>query len=227
MPTLRSQSAGRRPRPDHLLSRRLGQLFAGLVLYGISLGLMVRANLGLDPWDVFHQGLSRHLGWSLGWVVNVVGAMVLLLWIPLRQRPSFGTLSNVLVLGLAVNATLALLPPVTALPPRLLLLLGGILLNAVATAAYIGARLGPGPRDGLMTGLVARTGRPVALIRSGIELSVLAAGWLLGGSVGLGTALYAALIGPLVQPLLPLLRVPVPLPPHGSSDLQENPARPL
>ena len=190
------------------MPRRLIQLFLGLTLYGVSLALMVRANLGLDPWDVFHQGVSRHLGWSLGTVVDVMGALVLLLWIPLRQRPGLGTISNVFVIGSAVDVALTLLPPVTQLPLRVVLLIGGILLNAAATAAYIGARLGPGPRDGLMTGLVARTGRPVRLVRTLIEVGVLAVGWLLGGSVGIGTVAYALLIGPLVQPLLPILTVP-------------------
>lgn len=188
--------------------RRTVQLFAGLVLYGVTLALMVRADLGLDPWDVFHQGVSSRLGWSLGTVVNVTGALVLLLWLPLRQRPGLGTLSNVVVIGFAVDATLMVLPPVTALPVRFLLLACGILLNAVATASYIGARLGPGPRDGLMTGVAARTGYAVGLVRTGIEVGVLAMGWLLGGSVGIGTVAYALLIGPLVQPLLPLLTVP-------------------
>lgn len=192
--------------------RRIAQLLLGLVLYGVSLALMVRANLGLDPWDVFHQGLSKHLGLSLGTVVNGVGALVLLLWWPLRQRPGLGTLANVLVIGTAVDLALLVLPPVQALPLRLGLMAGAIGLNAVATAAYIGARLGPGPRDGLMTGLVARTGRPVRLVRTLIEVTVLVAGWALGGSVGVGTVAYALLIGPLVQPLLPLLRVPEPAP---------------
>ncbi len=192
-----------------MMLRRLVQLYAGLVLYGVTLALMVRANLGLDPWDVFHQGVSRHLEWSLGTVVNVTGALVLLLWFPLRQRPGLGTVSNVFVIGFAVDATLVVLPPVTALPLRFALLAGGVFLNAVATAAYIGARLGPGPRDGLMTGLVARTGRSTRVVRTGIEVGVLAGGWLLGGSVGIGTVAYALLIGPLVGPLLPLLTVPM------------------
>lgn len=192
------------------MPRRLVQLFFGLTLYGLSMALMIRANLGLDPWDVFHQGVARHLGWSFGTVVGVTGALVLLLWIPIRQRPGIGTISNVVVIGLAVDAALAVLPAVAELPARLVLLVGGILLNAVATAAYIGARLGPGPRDGLMTGLVTRTGRSVRLIRTSIEATVLLVGWLLGGSVGVGTVAYALLIGPLVQPLLPLLTVPPP-----------------
>jgi uncharacterized membrane protein YczE len=191
-----------------MIPRRVLQLLIGLTLYGVSLGLMVRANLGLDPWDVFHQGVSLRLGWSLGTVVNLTGALVLLLWIPIRQRPGLGTLCNVFLIGLAVDATLSVFPVVTELPLRILLLVSGILLNAVATGAYIGARFGPGPRDGLMTGLVARSGRPVRLVRTLIELSVVTVGWLLGGPVGVGTVAYALLIGPLVQPLLPLLRVP-------------------
>ncbi|UWX63970.1 membrane protein YczE [Deinococcus rubellus] len=189
------------------MPRRLIQLLLGLSLYGVSLALMVRANLGLDPWDVFHQGLAQRLGWSLGTVVNVVGALVLL-WIFLRQRPGVGTVANIFVLGTVADAVLGLLPPVTALPLRALLLISGVLLNALATAAYIGAGLGPGPRDGLMTGLVRRTGRPVGWVRTSIEVTVLAVGWLLGGSVGLGTLAYALMIGPLVQVLLPLLTVP-------------------
>ena len=191
-----------------MMSRRLVQLFFGLTLYGVSLALMVRADLGLDPWDAFHQGVSHRLGWSLGVIVNVVGALVLLLWIPLRQRPGFGTLSNIFIIGFAVDLALVVLPLATALPVRLLLLVGGIYLNAVATALYIGARLGPGPRDGLMTGLATRTGCSIRFVRFGIELSVLGAGWLLGGSVGLGTVAYAFLIGPLVQPLLVWFTVP-------------------
>ena len=191
-----------------MLPRRLVQLFAGLVLYGLSLALMVRAGLGLDPWDVLHQGLSRRLDWTLGTATIVVGALVLLLWVPLRQRPGVGTVSNVVVIGVAVDVSLALLPEVAPLAARAGLLVLGIGLNAVASAAYIGAGLGPGPRDGLMTGLVRRTGGTVRRVRTSIEVAVLAAGWSLGGDVGLGTVAYALAIGPLVHPLLPLLTVP-------------------
>lgn len=194
-------------RPDGLLPRRLLQLFAGLVLYGVSLALMVRAGLGLDPWDVLHQGLSRRTGLSLGTVTIVVGALVLLLWVPLRQRPGIGTVSNVFVVGIAVDVSLALMPEVEALLPRAGLLALGIAANALASAAYIGAGLGPGPRDGLMTGLVARTGGTVRRVRTAIEVVVLVGGWLLGGDVGLGTVAYALAIGPLVHPLLPLLTI--------------------
>ena len=191
-----------------MLVRRLVQLYAGLTLYGFSMALMIRAQLGLDPWDVFHQGVSRHVGWSFGTITIVTGALVLLLWIPLRQRPGLGTVSNVVVIGVAVDASLALVPAPHGLGVRGVVLVGGIVLNALAGALYIGARLGPGPRDGLMTGLVARTGWSIRAVRTGIEVTVLAVGWLLGGSLGLGTVLYAVAIGPLVQVLLPRLTVP-------------------
>ena len=191
-----------------MMTRRLVQLYAGLVLYGASMALMIRAGLGLDPWDVLHQGLAERLPLSFGMVTIVVGALVLLAWIPLRQRPGVGTVSNVVVIGLAVDASLAVLPAPDALALRVAFMLAGVGLNGVATAAYIGARLGPGPRDGLMTGLVRRTGRSVRLVRTSIEVTVLAAGWLLGGTVGVGTVVYALGIGPLVHVLLPALVVP-------------------
>src|SRR5512139_2743747 len=168
------------------MTRRMIQLFLGLALYGISLGLMVRSNLGLDPWDVFHQGLSQRTGISLGMMVNLVGAGVLLLWIPIRQRPGIGTIANVFLIGTFADISLWLLPPIDNLPLAWAMLIGGVVLNGVATGAYIGAGLGPGPRDGLMTGLVKRTGGSVRVIRTSIEVAVLAAGWLLGGTVGLG-----------------------------------------
>ena len=189
------------------LTRRLGQLYAGLVLYGFSMALLVQARLGVMPWDVLHQGVARTIGGTLGTVSIVVGALVLLLWIPLRQRPGVGTVSNVLVIGLAVDASLAVLPHVDGMVLRISLVVAGVLLNAVATAAYVGARLGPGPRDGLMTGLVRRTGRSVRVVRTSIEVVVVATGWLLGGTLGVATVLYALAIGPLVQPLLPMFTV--------------------
>jgi uncharacterized membrane protein YczE len=191
-----------------VLGRRLAQLYAGLALYGLSMALLVRAGLGVMPWDVLHQGISRTVGGSLGAVSIVVGALVLLLWVPLRQRPGVGTVSNVVVIGLAVDASLAVLPAVDAMAARVVLVALGIVLNAVATAAYIGVRLGPGPRDGLMTGLVRRTGGSVRLVRTGIEVAVVAGGWLLGGTLGVATVLYALAIGPLVQLLLPRFTVP-------------------
>jgi uncharacterized membrane protein YczE len=169
------------------------------------MALIIRSTLGNMPWDVLHQGLAGRIGWSIGTVSILVGALVLLAWVPLRQRPGVGTVSNVVVIGLAVDATLAVVPAPVSLPFRIGLLAAGVLLNAVATAAYIGVHLGPGPRDGLMTGLVRRTGRSVRLVRTSIEVAVVATGWLLGGTLGLGTVLYAVAIGPLVQTLLPRL----------------------
>jgi uncharacterized membrane protein YczE len=188
-------------------ARRLVQLYAGLLLYGASMAMMIRSGLGLDPWDVFHQGLAERTGWSFGTVTIVVGAAVLLLWIPLRQWPGVGTVSNVVVIGLAVDASLAVTASPDALWARVALLAGGVVLNGLAGGAYIGAGLGPGPRDGLMTGLVRHTGGSVRLVRTGIEILVLATGWLLGGTVGLGTVLYAVSIGPLVHFFLPRLTI--------------------
>ncbi|MFJ6787717.1 membrane protein YczE [Streptomyces angustmyceticus] len=179
--------------------RRLVQLYTGLTLYGVSMGLMLRAELGLEPWSVLNQGISRHTGLSIGTVTIVSGALILLLWIPLRQRPGLGTVSNVVILGLVMDATLAWTPQLHALGARIPLLAGAVLLNGAATGLYISARFGPGPRDGLMTGLHLRTGRPVRLVRTCIEVTVLSAGWLLGGSVGVGTVVYALAIGPLAQ----------------------------
>ncbi|MEU7759991.1 YczE/YyaS/YitT family protein [Micromonospora aurantiaca (nom. illeg.)] len=193
----------------HRPARRLTQLYAGLVLYGVSMALMIRSELGLDPWDVFHQGLARQTGLSFGTVTIAVGALVLLLWIPLRQRPGLGTVSNVVVIGLVVDATLAVLPPGEGMPARVTLLVAGIVANGAATGLYLGAGLGPGPRDGLMTGFVARHPRfSVRLVRTVIEVTVLALGWLLGGTVGLGTVAYALTIGPLAQFFIPVFALP-------------------
>ncbi|MGW3008379.1 membrane protein YczE [Streptomyces sp. NPDC001219] len=189
-----------RPGPGRgLRARRLVQLYTGLTLYGVSMGLMLRAELGLEPWSVLNQGISRHTGLSIGTVTIVSGALILLLWIPLRQRPGLGTVSNVVILGLVMDATLAWVPELHSLGARIPLLAGAVLLNGAATGLYISADFGPGPRDGLMTGLQRRTGRPVRLVRTCIEVTVLAAGFLLGGSVGVGTVVYALAIGPLAQ----------------------------
>jgi uncharacterized membrane protein YczE len=192
----------------HRPGRRLTQLYAGLVLYGASMALQIRAGLGLDPWDVFHQGVADRTGLSFGTVVILTGAVVLLAWVPLRQRPGIGTVSNVFVIGIAVDASLALLPEAGSTPVALTMLLAGVGLNGVASGAYIGAGLGPGPRDGLMTGLVRRTGGSIRVVRTSIELTVLAVGAALGGTVGLGTVLYALSIGPLVHVLLPRMTIP-------------------
>jgi uncharacterized membrane protein YczE len=190
--------------------RRLAQLYAGLVLYGASMALQIRAGLGLDPWDVFHQGVAERAGRSFGTVVVLTGAVVLLAWIPLRQRPGFGTVSNVFVIGIAVDVALAALPHAGSTPVAVAMLLSGVGLNGLAGGAYIGAGLGPGPRDGLMTGLVRRSGRSIRLVRTSIEVTVLVAGAALGGTVGIGTVVYAVSIGPIVHAVLPRLTVPVP-----------------
>jgi uncharacterized membrane protein YczE len=188
-------------------ARRFGQLLVGLVLYAASIALIVHPALGSMPWDVLSQGLVHRLGWTLGTATIVVSLVVLVCWLPLRQRPGVGTVANVLVIGLLVDPFLAVLRtlPELGLGWRVVMAAVGILLNGLATASYVGARLGPGPRDGLMTGLVARTGRSVRLVRTSIEASVVLVGWLLGGTLGLGTLAYALAIGPLVHVLLPVL----------------------
>lgn len=192
------------------LGRRLPQLFAGLVLYGISMALMVHGALGLQPWDVLHYGVANWVPLSFGAVVIATGVVVLLLWIPLRQTPGVGTVANALVIGVVADTALTLLVAPTGMAGRLTFLTGGIVLNALATALYIGAQLGPGPRDGLMTGLVRRTGWSVRVVRTSIELTVVASGWVLGGVVGIGTLAYALAIGPLVQAMLPWVIVELP-----------------
>ena len=182
-----------------MFMRRFIQLQLGLLLYGASLALMVRADLGLNPWSVLHQGLSERTGISLGMIVNLVGLLVLLVWIPLRQKPGVGTICNVLLIGTAADVALWALPPSEGLALRIAFLVAAIVLNGAATAAYIGAGLGPGPRDGLTTGLVRLTGWRIGWARTAIEVAVLAMGWLLGGVAGVGTVLYALANGPLVQ----------------------------
>ncbi|WP_372595399.1 YitT family protein [Actinotalea sp.] len=209
---MRDRSSTRPGAGDHH-ARRAAQLLAGLVLYALSMAMLLHAALGSMPWDVLSQGVARHVPLSIGGVTLVTGLLVLLCWIPLRQRPGVGTVANVVVISALVDPFLALLDRLPADLPllaRVGLAIGGVLLNAVATASYIGARLGPGPRDGLMTGLVRRTGRSVRLVRSAIEVTVVLSGWALGGTAGLATVLYALAIGPLVHVLLPVLSVPVP-----------------
>ncbi|MFJ8622132.1 YitT family protein [Kitasatospora sp. NPDC093550] len=186
-------------RPLH----RLARLFGGLALYGFSLSLLVRAALGVNPWSVLYQGVQRHSSLSFGTISAVVGVLVLLAWVPLRQRPTLGTGANVVVLALSSDFGLAVLPEDLGLPARGCLLLLGVLLNGFSVAVYVGARFGPGPRDGLMTGLAALTGRSLRTVRTGLEVTVLAAGWLLGGTVGVGTVAYALLVGPVTQFFLP------------------------
>jgi uncharacterized membrane protein YczE len=181
------------------------RLVFGLLLYGFTMALLVQAGLGLDPWDVFHEGLTHHVPLTFGQVVIVVGAIVLLLWIPLRQRPGVGTILNVFLIGLAADAGIALIPAPDALPGQIALLVTGVIGNGLAGALYIGAERGPGPRDGLWVAIVARTGVSIRVVRTGIEFTVLVTGFLLGGTVGFGTVLYALAIGPLVQLFLGLL----------------------
>lgn len=190
------------------LPRRLLQLYVGLALYGASSALLVRGGLGLEPWGVLHQGLSELTGLSMGVVAIIVGAAVLLLWIPLRQRPGLGTVSNVFAVGIALDVTLAVVPDAHGPAARTALLVTGVVLNGVATGLYIAARFGPGPRDGLMTGLHLRTGRSIRLVRTAIEIAVVATGFALGGSLGIGTLVYALAIGPLAQVFLRVFAIP-------------------
>ena len=207
-PPAPSRPEGSEPPRGRALGRRLTQLYAGLVLFGVSMALLVEARLGVMPWDVLHQGLARRTGLSLGTMTVIVGVAVLLCWVPLRERPGLGTVSNVLVIGVAVDAALVLLPTPGAMPVRTALVVAGITLNAVATAMYIGARFGAGPRDGLMTGLVRRTGASVGFVKTSIEVGVVISGWLLGGTVGLATVAFALIVGPMVHVFLPRFTVP-------------------
>ena len=195
------------------MTRRLLQLYAGLLLYGFSMALQVQAMLGLGPWDVFHEGVAEHTGLSFGTVVILTSVVVLAAWIPLRQKPGLGTISNVFVVGLAADLGLAVIPEGQHLATQLAMLAAGVGLNAVAGAAYLGANFGPGARDGLMTGFVRITGASVGKVRTSIELSVMVAGFALGGTVGLGTIVYALSIGPLLQLMIPTFRAPAPVSP--------------
>ncbi|SES24830.1 YczE/YyaS/YitT family protein [Actinokineospora terrae] len=185
--------------------RRLPQLFVGLVLYGVSTGLQIEAALGLSPWDVLHEALHKITGLSFGTVTALASLVVLLCWIPIRQRPGLGTVANVLLVSSSVDLTLWLAPTPSNMVTRIVLMVVAVALNGLATAAYIGVRLGPGPRDGLMTGIASKTGYSIRWVRTGIEVIVLASGWLLGGTVGVGTLLYGLTIGPLAQAFLPLV----------------------
>ncbi|MCE7004223.1 hypothetical protein LWC34_15465 [Kibdelosporangium philippinense] len=185
--------------------RRSAQLLIGLVLYGVSTAILSRSLLGLFPWGVLTDGLVKRTGLTFGTLTAIISVFVMLLWIPLRQRPGIGTIANIVVISIAVDLTRAIVPDQHILGWQIALMIGGIVLNAIATAVYVGPRLGPGPRDGLMTGLAARTGRSIRLVRTGIELTVLGVGWLLGGTVGIGTVLYALAVGPLMHLLLPFV----------------------
>ncbi|WP_323960320.1 hypothetical protein GC088_02410 [Arthrobacter sp. JZ12] len=204
-----------------LLTRRITQLFVGVFLYGISIAMMVRAGLGVSPWDVLGQGVSLQTGIPFGITTALIGLVVLLLWIPIRQKPGVGTVCNALLVGPSAEVGLAVIPEQDVLWLQILLFTGGLLLLAVATGLYIGARMGPGPRDGLMTGLSRQRGWPIWVVRTSIEVTVLAIGWILGGTVGVGTVAFALLIGPLVNYTLPVLRVPeAPKEPHLDGDAE-------
>ncbi|MFV0373115.1 YczE/YyaS/YitT family protein [Microbacterium sp.] len=181
------------------MALRLVRLVVGLVLFGVGTAITVRAGIGLDPWTVLAQGLSQQTGIGIGWITNIVGFLVMLLWIPLRQRPGIGTIGNILLVGTSIQLTLPLLPAVEGFLVQVAVFVAGVVVVAAASGLYIGAHLGPGPRDGLMTGLHDRFGWPLWACRFGVEATVLLAGWLLGGTVGLGTVLFAVLIGPLVH----------------------------
>ncbi|TXN30460.1 YczE/YyaS/YitT family protein [Lacisediminihabitans profunda] len=212
--------------PVLVLSRRIAQLLVGLSLYGFAIAMMVRAGIGVSPWDVLSQGVSLQTGIAFGWVTNIIGVVVLLLWIPIRQKPGIGTLLNVLLIGPSAEVGLAVLPAQHVLWQQVLLFAGGLALLAVATGLYIGARFGPGPRDGLMTGIHRRWGWRLWIVRTSIEMVVLGIGWLLGGNVGIGTVAFALLIGPMVNVTIPLLRVPTaPVPTAAPSPVQPSPVQ--
>ena len=209
------------PAPDPLpppagrrLPRRLVQLYLGLVAFGVSMALVIRSGLGNIPWDVLHQGITRATGLTFGVVAVGTSLLVLLLWIPLRERPGLGTISNALLIGPVADVVLRVVPEDLPLGLRVAMLLGGIVLNGAATAAYIGARFGPGPRDGLMTGFSERTGRSIRVVRTVIEVVVVLLGWALGGVFGVGTVLFALTIGPLIQLFLPRFDIPRVTPYH-------------
>lgn len=182
---------------------RVAQLLGGLCLYGLSMAMLVRADLGLDPWDVLTQGVAPRIGVSFGLTVNLIGLLILVLWLPLRQKPGLGTVLNIMIIGTVTDLALALIPTQHEFRARATLLVLGILFNGIAGGAYIGAGLGAGPRDGLMTGICKRTGLSIKGVRTVIEVTVLAIGWMLGGTVGIGTLLYAISIGWLVHHALP------------------------
>lgn len=189
------------------LPRRLVQLIIGLLLCGTSMAIMIRAGLGVTPWDVLHVGMIRHVPVSFGAMTILVSSAVLLLWIPLRQRPGLGTIANAILIGVFADLALYVIPAVEPLSARVPLLLIGVVANGTALALYIGAQLGPGPRDGLMIGLARVSGRSIRLVRTVIEVTVVIVGFALGGPLGLGTALYAVSIGPLIQAMLPRFTV--------------------
>lgn len=205
------------------LPLRIIQLVIGLTIFGASMAMLIRANLGVIPWDVFHLGVSKHVPLTFGMVTILTGVAVLLMWIPLKQWPGLGTLANTVLVGIAADATLYVLPEQHDLPAQIGLAAAGVVLNGMATAMYIGTQLGPGSRDGLMTGLAAKTGLSIRLVRTGIEVVVLVTGWLLGGAVGVVTFLFALVIGPITQAMLPWFIVRLPHPPTAPEVTAQTP----
>ncbi|MHA7274557.1 membrane protein YczE [Arthrobacter sp. TMT4-20] len=202
---------------SHLFLRRVPQLLVGLFCYGFAIAMMIQAGIGVSPWDVLGQGVALQSGLPFGVATNIIGLLVLLLWIPIRQKPGIGTVLNVALVGPSAEVGLAILPMPTELWAQILLFTGGLTLLALATGLYIGARMGPGPRDGLMTGINRKWGWKIWKVRTLIELTVLAIGWVLGGTVGVGTVAFALLIGPMVNAALPLLHIPDPRPRGGAA----------
>ncbi|MGV8882769.1 MAG: YczE/YyaS/YitT family protein [Rhodoglobus sp.] len=205
--------------PTLIMTRRIGQLLLGLFLYGFSIALMVRGAIGVAPWDVLTLGIQNQTGWEFGIITNLTGLVVLLFWIPIKQKPGIGTILNVLLVGPSAQVGLWMLPETDDLVVRILLFVGGLALLSIATGLYIGARFGPGPRDGLMTGIHARTGWKIWIVRTAIEVVVLSIGWLLGGNVGLGTLAFALLIGPMVHRTIPFFIVPAAIRPQQVKDV--------
>jgi len=197
--------------PALTMTRRIAQLLVGLFFYGIAIALMVHAGIGVAPWDVLTQGIAHQTGLPFGILTNIIGIGVLLLWIPIKQKPGIGTVLNVLLIGPSAELGLALIPAPEGILLQVAYFAGGLALLAIATGLYIGARFGPGPRDGLMTGIHRRFGWKIWIVRTAIEVTVLTVGWILGGNVGLGTLAFALLIGPMVNVTLPLLLVPAAL----------------
>ncbi len=200
--------------PRMIFARRVTQLLVGLFLYGVGIALIVRAAIGVSPWDVLTQGIDNHTGLGFGLITNLIGIVVLLLWIPIRQKPGIGTVLNVLLVGPSAQLTLWVVPEQDELWAQVLVFAGGLAIVALASGLYIGARFGPGPRDGLMTGLHSRFGIRIWIARTAVEVTVLLIGWVLGGNVGIGTLLFAVLIGPMVGVVLPRLMVPAAIEPQ-------------
>ena len=191
------------PRTGAPLWKRIALVEVGLIVCGLAFAIMLRANIGLDPWDAFHQGISRMTGVAIGTVTVIVSFAVLVLWIPLRQKLGIGTIMNSITIGLTINVFYAWIPDASNYLFGVAYFLLGIVINGLGISMYIGGGLGPGPRDGMMTGLVKKTGRPVWLVRTAIEVVVLVLGWAFGGTLGLGTVIYAFVIGPVVHVMLP------------------------